>query len=155
MRNKSLAAAGFALLIGSAPGRGAAWRSDLYPESWTPATTDGAGRFLHDFSYAGYRGGAQPIPDDPPGRTIDATAAPFGADPTGAVDSTEAIQRALDAAGAEGGGVVLVRAGPIASRSGPGSGTRSTSGRTASSSAARVPTALSSCTRRPTPGTGG
>ena len=31
------------------------WRSALYPEGWTPETTDSQGRFLHDFSYAGYR----------------------------------------------------------------------------------------------------
>ena len=31
------------------------WRSTLYPEDWTPASTDAEGRYLPDFSYAGYR----------------------------------------------------------------------------------------------------
>ena len=41
----------------------APWRSSLYPDAWTPAHTDAKGRFLHDFSYAGYRRGEHPIPD--------------------------------------------------------------------------------------------
>jgi hypothetical protein len=30
------------------------WRSKLYPENWKPGFNDGQGRFLHDFSFAGY-----------------------------------------------------------------------------------------------------
>ncbi len=70
------------------------WRSALYPADWTPDATV-EGRFLHDFSYAGYRGGEElPLGRDVP--TIDAT--DFGADPTGATDSTAAVQAAIDAA---------------------------------------------------------
>ncbi|MBT7166792.1 MAG: choice-of-anchor D domain-containing protein, partial [Victivallales bacterium] len=87
------------------------WRSALYPSDWTPATTDGTGRFLHDFGYAGYHGGMEPIPDTPPGPVVDATQAPYQADPTGTTDSTDAIQQALDAVGEAGGGVVLLPAG--------------------------------------------
>lgn len=87
------------------------WRSSLYPADWTPATTDGSGRFLHDFSYAGYHGGTEPLPASPPGPMVDATQAPYLADPTGSVDSTAAIQQALDAVGEGGGGVVYLPPG--------------------------------------------
>lgn len=84
----------------------AAWRSSLYPADWTPGVSDASGRFLHDFSYAGYHGGAVDLPAEPPGPRIDASAAPYGADPSGATDATAAIQRALDDAAAMGGAVV-------------------------------------------------
>ena len=38
------------------------WRSSLYPEDWTPGFADAQGRFLHDFSYAGYHKGEALIP---------------------------------------------------------------------------------------------
>ncbi len=41
------------------------------------------GRFLHDFSYAGYKNGELALPDAPPGPILDVTAAPYSADPTG------------------------------------------------------------------------
>jgi hypothetical protein len=85
------------------------WRSALYPEDWTPLWTDPGGRFLHDFSYAGYRNGELPLPDPAPGPEFNA--ADYGADPTGEVDSTAAIQQAVDAAAAAGGGVAVVPAG--------------------------------------------
>src|SRR5690625_2455403 len=44
-------------------------RSELYPVDWQPATPDAEGRFLHDFSYAGYRYG-QPVPTEVPGPEI-------------------------------------------------------------------------------------
>ena len=81
------------------------WRSTLYPDSWDPSYTLG-GLFLHDFSYAGYHRGEDPLPTSVPGISYDVTAAAFGADPTGTVDSTAAIQAAIDAAGAAGGGTV-------------------------------------------------
>lgn len=91
------------------------WRSALYPAGWAPlddgGSPDSAGRFLHDFSYAGYHRGEEPIPDDPPGAVRDVTAAPYGADPTGAADATAAIQQAVDDAGAAGGGVVYLPPG--------------------------------------------
>ncbi|CAG7648595.1 glycoside hydrolase family 55 protein [Paenibacillus allorhizosphaerae] len=85
------------------------WRSALYPKDWKPGVKDAEGRFLHDFSYAGYRMGETPIPSNPPGKTYNAVT--FGADPTGQNDSTAAIQKAIDQAGAAGGGVVLLPAG--------------------------------------------
>ncbi|MBM4777368.1 MAG: hypothetical protein GQE15_06655 [Archangiaceae bacterium] len=71
------------------------WRSALFPPDWSPGFTDDAGRFLHDFSYAGFEGGATP-PRAAPTITLEA---PVG-------DATALIQRALD-----DGGVVLLRPG--------------------------------------------
>jgi hypothetical protein len=82
----------------------------LYPADWAPGHADSAGRFLHDFSHAGYRRGEAPIPDRRD-NVIDVTRAPYLADATGRADATAAIQAALDAAGAAGGGVVLLPAG--------------------------------------------
>ncbi|HUU02520.1 MAG TPA: glycosyl hydrolase family 28-related protein [Myxococcota bacterium] len=80
------------------------WRSLLYPEDWTPELTDSEGRFLHDFSYAGYHNGEVPLPvvNQP---LFDVVSA-FGADSTGQTDATSAIQAAIDEAAAQGGGVV-------------------------------------------------
>ena len=83
----------------------AGWRSVLYPVEWTPpgAQQFETDRMIQDFSYAGYRRGEASIP---------AVAGPifdviqFGADPNGAGDSTTAIQNAINAAAAAGGGVV-------------------------------------------------
>jgi hypothetical protein len=66
---------------------------------------DAAGRFLHDFSFAGYHYG-DPVPADPPGATYDVVAK-YTADRTGAKDSTAAIQAAIDAASKAGGGIVF------------------------------------------------
>ncbi|MFT7579302.1 MAG: hypothetical protein ACI9MR_000966 [Myxococcota bacterium] len=85
------------------------WRSTLYPESWTPEQTDSEGRFLHDFSYAGYHNGEVALPSTPPGATYAVTT--YGADPTGTQDSTAAIQATINAAGAAGGGIVSLPAG--------------------------------------------
>lgn len=82
------------------------WRSSLYPDNWTPDFADTAGRFLHDFSYAGYHGGKD-IPMAAAGRIFVATQPPFCADPTGRRDATAAIQRAIDAAAVAGGVVYL------------------------------------------------
>ncbi|WP_167859690.1 glycosyl hydrolase family 28-related protein [Paenibacillus cymbidii] len=87
------------------------WYSSLYPADWYPGYTDAQGRFLQDFSYAGYHRGEDPIPDNPPGKTYDVTQAPYNADNTGATDATSAIQAALDDAGDAGGGVVFLPAG--------------------------------------------
>jgi hypothetical protein len=85
------------------------WRSSLYPEDWTPASTDAEGRFLHDFSYAGYHLGEAEPPAEPPGPRV--SALDHGADPSGQADSTAALQAALDQAGAAGGGVVVLPEG--------------------------------------------
>lgn len=89
------------------PASAGQWRSALYPEDWEPGYTDAQGRFLHDFSYAGYRCG-EDLPTPPPGRGVDVTRPPYDADPTGNTDSTAAIQRALDDVGNAGGGTVYL-----------------------------------------------
>lgn len=97
------------------------WRSALYPATWAPGHADADGRFLHDFSYAGYhRGEAEPPIIAGP---IYNAVLGYGADPTGTTDSTAAIQSAIDAAGIAGGGVVWLPAGtykvaPIGSSAG-------------------------------------
>ncbi len=88
----------------------APWRSSLYPENWTPPTgarfeTD---KLIQDFSYAGYHRGERPLPQIA-GPVFDVLQ--FGADPTGNADSTTALQRAIDAAAAAGGGVVRLPRG--------------------------------------------
>ena len=83
------------------------WRSALYPKAWTPGfSVDGA--FLHDFSYAGYHNGEDPLPS-PSGPEF--SAIDYGADNTGATDACPQIQAAIDAAEAAGGGVVHLPAG--------------------------------------------
>lgn len=81
--------------VDSPPDASLEWRSALYPPDWTPAFTDDAGRFLHDFSFAGFEGGLTP-PTSSPTVTLQP--------PTG--DATALIQQALD-----DGGVVLLAAG--------------------------------------------
>ncbi|MBN2309649.1 MAG: hypothetical protein JXR94_11790 [Candidatus Hydrogenedentes bacterium] len=98
--------------VASCPaGTGEPWRSALYPEEWTPAFTDGHGRFLHDFSYAGYANGEAPLPSDdkacPEKATVFDVVAGYGADNTGAADATSAIQSAINAASVSGGVVYL------------------------------------------------
>ncbi|MBM3290049.1 MAG: right-handed parallel beta-helix repeat-containing protein, partial [Candidatus Hydrogenedentes bacterium] len=98
-----------ALLAASCPGPNAGpWRSALYPANWTPAVTDSNGRFLHDFSYAGYRNGPGAPKGEPKAKFL---VTDYGADETGAGDSTAAFQAAIDAAQNAGGGVVFVPAG--------------------------------------------
>ncbi|MCC5806785.1 MAG: DNRLRE domain-containing protein [Opitutales bacterium] len=86
------------------------WRSALYPGDWQPpadaAFLDDA--FLQDFSYAGYRRGEEALPhiSGPVFAALD-----YGADPSGAHDATAAIQSAIDAAAAAGGGVVYLGEG--------------------------------------------
>lgn len=87
------------------------WCSALYPPTWTPTSpADAKGRFLHDFSYAGYQRGEKPIPTAVAGPIVDAVK-DHGADPTASKDSTAAIQAAIDAVAAKQGGVVLIPAG--------------------------------------------
>ena len=99
-----------AVVVASAALRAEPWRSSLYPDDWRPGFADGAGRFLHDFSHAGYHRGEAPIPDRAD-NVIDVTRAPYMADAAGKLDATAAIQRALDAAADAGGGVVFMPAG--------------------------------------------
>ena len=67
-----VAAVGFWITRTGEPG----WRSSLYPEDWQPGFADASGRFLHDFSYAGYARGEKPIPDKK-GPVFDVTHAPY------------------------------------------------------------------------------
>lgn len=86
------------------------WRSELYPEDWQSGYRDNEGRFLHDFSYAGYHKSQEEIPvitDN----IIDVTQSPYNADNTGIEDVTSVIQQALDDAGEAGGGVVYLPTG--------------------------------------------
>jgi uncharacterized repeat protein (TIGR02543 family) len=87
------------------------WRSALYPADWQPPSASASfatAKLIQDFSYAGYRRGEELIPAIS-GPVFDAT--DHGADPTGASDSTVAIQNAINAAAAAGGGVVFLPAG--------------------------------------------
>ena len=85
------------------------WRSALYPENWTPGYTNGSGQFLHDFSYAGYEKGEKDVPAEMSG--LYANVVDYGADATGANDSTSAIQSAINAVQNAGGGTVYLPAG--------------------------------------------
>ena len=88
-----------------------AWRSTLYPANWQPpsaAVSFASAKLIQDFSYAGYRRGEVMLPTIT-GPVFDVTQ--YGADPTGATDSTTAIQSAINAAAAAGGGVVFLPAG--------------------------------------------
>lgn len=89
------------------------WRSELYPEDWDPQVTLSevdfrTDEFIQDFSYAGYHRGERIIPWVQ-GPVFDVTE--YDADASGANDSTLAIQAAIDAAAAAGGGVVYLPAG--------------------------------------------
>lgn len=95
------------------------WRSKLYPENWQPGYNDGSGRFLHDFSYAGYHQGESEIPHIS-ANIVDVTKAPYNADKSGKTDVTAILQSALDAVGVAGGGVVYLPAGTYMVN--PGSG---------------------------------
>jgi hypothetical protein len=79
---------------------GGPWRSALYPVDWTPAFTDDAGRFLHDFSYAGKLAECTPV----------APPVVLRVDPGGG-DETAVLQAALDAVAAADGGTLLLGPG--------------------------------------------
>ncbi len=85
------------------------WRSSLYPETWKPGYSDAGGRFLHDFSYAGYGNGFKEIPTivSP---IVDITQAPYNADNTGSTDVTDIVQQAINNLPTTGG-VVYFPAG--------------------------------------------
>ena len=97
-------------VIGSCSSYLHSWRSDLYPENWYPGYSDNRGRFLHDFSYAGYRAGEEDIPFVQ-GPLVDVTKHPYYADNTGVKDVTAVLQNALDEVGQSGGGVVYMPEG--------------------------------------------
>ena len=86
------------------------WRSSLYPEDWRPGYTDEQGRFLHDFSYAGYHQGEKAIPEIQE-NIVDVSKPPYNVDNTGSEDATTLIQDAINKVGESGGGVVYFPAG--------------------------------------------
>jgi beta-mannanase len=86
------------------------WRSSLYPENWKPGYKDSQGRFLHDFSYAGYHKGENELPHITR-NVVDITQPPYNADNTGTNNVTTVIQQALDDVGQAGGGVVYLPSG--------------------------------------------
>ncbi|MDP1580074.1 MAG: DNRLRE domain-containing protein [Candidatus Didemnitutus sp.] len=101
------------LLLATAPLLpGQPWRSALYPATGhdPSAANFETDKVIQDFSYAGYRRGAALLPDVT-GPIFNVTTAPYNADPTGTTDATSAIQAAINAAGAQGGGVVFLPAG--------------------------------------------
>jgi len=90
-----------------------AWRSVLYPTNWLPTHLGGSitadGRFLHDFSYAGYHRGDSALPyGATSGMVISLNAADYG---NGMTDATSAIQSAINNVCTAGGGVVNLSAG--------------------------------------------
>jgi hypothetical protein len=97
-------------LFAACPAFSQQWRSSLYPENWKPGMQDSEGRFLHDFSYAGYQRAEKAIPDIKK-NIVDVTKAPYSVDNTGKEDVTASIQKALNDAGQRGGGVVYLPPG--------------------------------------------
>lgn len=95
------------------PDPDATWRSVYYPADWIPPQFRTGldfieDRFIQDFSFAGYHRGEKPVPlvNGPVFNVLD-----HGADPTGATDSTDAIQATINAAQTAGGGVVFLPEG--------------------------------------------
>lgn len=86
------------------------WRSSLYPTNWTPGYTYTQGRFLHDFSYAGYKSGMESLPIVT-NNVVDISKAPYYADKTGIIDVTTKIQQAVTDVENAGGGVVYLPQG--------------------------------------------
>lgn len=94
-----------------AVGHGQTWRSTLYPENWQrpgESVSFYNDKLIQDFSFAGYKRGEEAIPSIA-GPVFNVTT--YGADPTGATNSTVAIQNAINAAAAAGGGVVYLPTG--------------------------------------------
>ncbi len=86
------------------------WRSALYPKNWNPGFSDKEGRFLHDFSYAGYHSGLTAIPFVDK-NIVDITKPPYNADNTGKTDVTRILQKVIDDLSSNGGGVVYLPEG--------------------------------------------
>ena len=111
LRRSPWPALGLALLVHASLAFGqTSWRSTLYPADWTPPTSLSFenDKLIQDFSQAGYRRGETEIPS--PSATV-FNVANFGADSSGVANSTVAIQQAIDAAAAAGGGIVYLPAG--------------------------------------------
>lgn len=83
-------------------------RASAIWKEWVEAQKAGRSTRFPDYSWAGYRVGDEKIPDVK-GPVFEATN--FGARPDTPVDSLPALQRAVDAAAAAGGGVVHLSPG--------------------------------------------
>ncbi|MEM7387561.1 MAG: glycosyl hydrolase family 28-related protein, partial [Verrucomicrobiota bacterium] len=86
------------------------WRSELYPADWVPPTDRDflKDAFIQDFSYAGYQLGTD-LPEIK-GLTYNVKES-YGAIGNGKTDDSLAIQKAIDAAGQAGGGIVYLPPG--------------------------------------------
>jgi hypothetical protein len=88
--------------VSTRPSSHTAWRSELYPQNWDiSAKRFDQDKLIQDFSYAGYQRGEKPIPKI--AGPLFNVVTQYGADPTGAADSTGAIQDAINAAEKVGG----------------------------------------------------
>lgn len=102
----------FLLIFFSFPTYVLAWRSALYPVDWEPGYKDSQGRFLHDFSYAGYMMGETEIPSMVGmNGIVNVAEAPYFADRSGQNDVTLILQKAIDDVGKSGGGIVYLPEG--------------------------------------------
>ncbi len=92
-----------------------AWRSALYPISWTPGYSLSQDTYLQDYSYAGYHMGENGVPGIPNSnqlpKPIYNVVTQYGAKNDGSVNASTAIQKAIDAASANGQGTVYLPAG--------------------------------------------
>lgn len=81
------------------------WRSRFYPADWEPSFETGDGHFIHDFSYAGYMRGEQPLPTttELSSRFATFNVVTLGADPSGNTDSLTAFNSAIAQASVSGG----------------------------------------------------
>ncbi len=82
--------------------------SGNYPKILKEFINEGSKSILPDFSFAGYHYGEEEIPNIE-STVFDVTL--YGAKPNDGLDDTKAIQNAVDAAGAQGGGVVFFPCG--------------------------------------------
>jgi hypothetical protein len=99
------------LAVFATPVAATGWRSELYPADWTPGFADAEGRFLQDFSFAGYHAGTREIPEGAVAPVVDVTQPPYSADFSGQTDATQAVQAAIDTVGGAGGGTVYLPPG--------------------------------------------
>jgi hypothetical protein len=98
-----------AVVLSVASSAQSSWRSSLYPKYWKPGYQNAQGKFVHDFSYAGYKQGMVTLPR--PLSPIFNVVNQFGADNSGQSNTVGALQAAIDFAEAQGGGVVFLPAG--------------------------------------------
>lgn len=89
----------------------ATWRSSLYPADWKPGYKDSEGRFLQDYSYAGYHNGEKKIPVPTKVNREQDARATLKADSSGESDSQPVTQKLLDQLASKNGGVLYIPEG--------------------------------------------